>query len=482
MSRASGVLAAMKAVPGGARYTPAPQSGGRGSISPVAANALYGNPYSQSGYGPFLPRPSRVFTDGAFGPGSPIQPVPVDEPPPGGEFPDPRRWQYPVFWNVPTQPRTEGLSLCSFQTLYTLASKYSVARQCIQLRKDEILGLEWSIELTTKAAKAYQGDHKAMRDFGERAALATKFFNHPDPEYWNFGSFLSALLEEIFVYDALSLIFRPKYGRGLGRGLLGSDLDSLNLISGTTVRPLLSMLGGKPRPPAPAYQQFLYGVPRSDYQTIISDADIDEYGLTGAEVNQFRADVMLYAPVVPRVETPYGMPPVERALLPIISGLQKQEFQLSYFTEGTVPAVYISPGDPNMTPTQIRELQDALNGIAGDPAYHLKIIVLPPGSKTEPQRPVDLSDGFDLLIQTQTAMAFDVLPNEIGLLPNVGSAGAGGSSNASAVRFGAAEARDLKTRKSTKPLLMYLCDIFELRPAGHLRPARHAVPVRGPGR
>ena len=141
------------------------------------------------------------------------------------------------------------------------------------------------------------------------------------------------------------------------------------------------MHGGTPRPPAPGYSQYLYGVPRSDYQTVIAGTDIDDYGLTGAEVNQFRADTMLYVKMVPRRETPYGFPPVEQALLPIISGLQKQEFQLDYFTEGTVPAVYISPGDPNMTPTQIKELQDALNGIAGDPAYHLKVIVLPPGSQ-----------------------------------------------------------------------------------------------------
>ena len=58
-----------------------------------------------------------------------------------------------------------------------------------------------------------------------------------------------------------------------------------------------------------------------------------------------------------------------------------------------------------MTPTQVKELQDALNGIAGDPAYHLKVIVLPPGSKVEPQRPVDLSDTFDTLVQTQVCMA-----------------------------------------------------------------------------
>ena len=37
--------------------------------------------HNSNTYGPFLPRPSRQFTDGAFGPMSPIQPVPVDEAP-----------------------------------------------------------------------------------------------------------------------------------------------------------------------------------------------------------------------------------------------------------------------------------------------------------------------------------------------------------------------------------------------------------------
>ena len=183
------------------------------------------------------------------------------------------------------------------------------------------------------------------------------------------------------------------------------------------------MHGGNPRPPAPGYHQYLYGVPRSDYQTVIAGTDIDDYGLTGAEVNQFRADTMLYVKLVPRRETPYGFPPVEQALLPIICGMQKQEFQLDYFTEGTIPAVYISPGDPNMTPTQIKELQDALNGMAGDPAYHLKVIVLPPGSKVDPQRPVDLSDSFDYLVMNQVCMELDVTPTELGIIPNIGNTG-----------------------------------------------------------
>ena len=460
MARPSAIVNALKSIPGGARTTYAPQSSGMGRISPVQANAMFANPYADS-YGPFLPRPSSVFTDGAFAPMSPIQPVPLDTPPPGGTFADPRWWQPQVGWNLPTQPGTEGLKLASFDQLRTLAQKYSVARAAIDLRQQEIRGLRWQIALTTDAAKAYQGDNGAMKDFGVRKAEAIKFFKRPDPDFWNFDSFLNAFLEEIFVYDALCVIFRPKYGASFGmggRGLLGSNLDSLNLVSGPTIRPLVDMHGGHPRAPAPAYQQYLFGVPRSDYMTIATGADIDAAGLAGSEVNEFNADIMLYAPYWPVRESPYGFPPVERALLPIISGIQKQEFQLDYFTEGTVPAVYISPGDTNITPTQIGELQNALNALAGDPAYHLKVVVLPPGSKVEPQRPVDLSDSFDYLVMNQVCMAFDVQPEELGIIPNVGATPTGPS--ASGIRFAGAEARDIKSRKSTLPMLQWICDIF----------------------
>jgi hypothetical protein len=43
---------------------------------------------------------------------------------------------------------------------------------------------------------------------------------------------------------------------------------------------------------------------------------------------------------------------------------------------GTVPATYITPGDPNMTPSQVKELQDSLNKTAAG-----NVIVLPPGAK-----------------------------------------------------------------------------------------------------
>src|SRR6266568_518379 len=459
MARPGAIVAAVKALPAGGRYSPA-NAAGMGRISPAMANAMAGGSYNAA-YGPFLDRPAEVFTDGAFAPAAPIQPTPVNNPPFGGQYPGPRYWEPRPSWNLPTPPGTEGLKLSSFENLRVLAEKYSVARAAIELRIEEIRGLDWNIALTTDAAKVYQKDQGAMRDFGERKKQLTRFFRRPDPDFWNFDSFLAALLEEIFVFDALSIIFRPKYGARMGmggRGLLGSNLDSIRLIAGPTVRPLIDVFGGKPAPPAPAYQQYLYGVPRSDYMTIAMGTDIEEAGLEGAQVNQFSADTMLYAPYWPRRETPYGFPPIERALLPIISGLQKQEFQLDYFTEGTVPAVYISPGDNNITPTQVGELQNALNALAGDPAYHLKVIVLPPGSKVDPQRPVDLSDSFDYLVMNQVVMAFDIQPIELGIIPNVGGTQQGPS--ASGIRFMGQETRNIKSRTSTKPLLSFIQDIF----------------------
>ena len=100
---------------------------------------------------------------------------------------------------------------------------------------------------------------------------------------------------------------------------------------------------------------------------------------------------------------------------------------MDYFTEGSVPAVYISPGDNNITPVQVQELQTALNGIAGDKAFHMKVVVLPPGSKVDPQRPVDLSSGFDELVMEQVCMAFDVMPIELGIIPDIGGVGRSGA-------------------------------------------------------
>ena len=71
-----------------------------GQISPLALQLAEDAGYSRT-YGHFLPRPARTFTQGAFGPFSPILPVPVDEPEPCTSLPDPRWWDYPMGLNFP---------------------------------------------------------------------------------------------------------------------------------------------------------------------------------------------------------------------------------------------------------------------------------------------------------------------------------------------------------------------------------------------
>lgn len=336
------IARATKAMPGGARPTAGPQTPNApyyGNYSPLSQQIMGSDQSWSAPYNNFLPRPPASFTQGAFGPMSPILPVPVDMPPEGAERAEARRFEYEPGYNLPTgQPGSEGFKLVPFSALKSFSELYSVARACIQYRKSEIRGLDWDIVPTSAATKAYQGDHDAMRDFGERVAKAKKFFRHPDPDFLSFSSWLDAILDQIFVYDALTLLIRPTWAKGMGKGVLGSDLDSLQLINGPTIRPLLDLHGATPRPPAPAYQQYLFGVPRSDFMDMITLRDIEEAGLEEYALGQYRGDQMLYLPFVKRIESPYGFPPIERALVPIMSGLQKQAFQLDYFREGCYSA------------------------------------------------------------------------------------------------------------------------------------------------
>src|SRR5438067_8562602 len=60
----------------------------------------------------YLPRTEETFTIGSFGPGGPIQPMPIN-PPRDDESgrPDPRRGQFPINWNLRSDsPEPRGSS------------------------------------------------------------------------------------------------------------------------------------------------------------------------------------------------------------------------------------------------------------------------------------------------------------------------------------------------------------------------------------
>jgi hypothetical protein len=424
-----------------------------GGVSPLVAS--YDQWTAGRAYGNGLPRDPATFLASAFGPLNPIQPVGIDQPDPDSGRPQPRRQPYQVGWNMPIgEPGSEGLKLAPFGALRTIADSYSVARACIDLRIQEILGLEWDIVPTTEAQKAMRGSDAKHRDFAKRRAEALKFFKRPDPEkYHTFAAWLSSLLEEVFVVDALSLYLQPTRARG--KGLLGSNLGALCLIAGDSIRPLLDVRGGTPQPPDPAYQVYDYGVPRVDLMTALSGDDVADMG--DALAAQYRGDQLLYLPYTPRTWTPYGFTPLEQALVPVMAGMSRQKWQSDYFAEGTVPGMFISSGSPDSTPQQLRELQDALNAMAGDPAWKHKIIVLPNGSHIDPMRPTPLADQFDEIVMVQVCMAYSVMPMELGISPKVSTTQSSGAANQMAKA-----SQEVNQRKALRPLLKWLkASIFD---------------------
>jgi transcriptional regulator with XRE-family HTH domain len=217
-----------------------------------------------------------------------------------------------------------------------------------------------------------------------------------------------------------------------------------------TIRPLVNTFGGRPTGGAVAYQQYLWGVPRVDLMTVITERDLEEFqDDLGEPVKEYRGDQLLYLPHNRRSWTPYGFPCVERCLLPLSIGLRRQQYILDYFQEGTVPSVYISPGPDVVSPEQIRQLQEVLNAVAGDQAWKHKVIVLPGGSHTEQMKPFAMDTQTDTNVMEQVLMAFEVQPQELGLLPGGRSSGMGGRGMGQVMQ-------ETSERKALKPMLQWL--------------------------
>jgi hypothetical protein len=398
---------------------------------------------------PGLPRPMVDFLSGAFGPMSPVVPMPIDVPAGDSGRAGPRRWQYPIGWNLPTgQPGNEGYKLAPFSVLRRAADAYSVVRACINIRRDELAGLEWDIGPTVDAQSATKGDKGAVKDQRERALKIAQWFKRIDSNYYGFQSWFTAALEEQIVIDATSLYLAPT--RVANKGLFGSDLSELQLLDGASIRPLLNLSGATPRPPSPAYQQYLWGVPRAEMNAVMTGADLDEMADDLREVGikgnidpeqEYRADQLLYIPRIRRAHSPYGFGPVEQALIPITLGMSRQSYLLDFYQEGTIPGVFVVAGDQYVTPAQQRQLQDTLNAIAGDAAWKHRVIVLPPGSKADPQKNMDGQWQADQMVSEQVAMILHIQPHEIGLTPGGKSSGLGGKGAADAQAASVSAAR-----------------------------------------
>ena len=392
-----------------------------------------------------LPRPAQDFTQGGFAPGSPIPPSIIDTPPDGLDRAAPRRWQYPTTWNLPTIPGTEGSNLVSFQQLIYYSQASTFVRACIDRRVEEILGLEWDIVPTKVAEKAMGNDKASRTDFEKRRLKAINFFKRPDPDYDTFHNWLKVAMEDVFVIDALSIYLHPT--RVPGKGLFGSDVASLEILDGSSIKPLVDMTGSRPKPPNVAFQQYMWGFPRVDLMDVVIPSETDEENF-GDLVKEYRGDQLLYLPYHRTARNPYGLSPIAKCVVPIEIELRKQKYILEYYREGNVPASFASIGNAE-SPTQVRQWQDALDAVIGDTAARHQVTVLPTGSVIQEMHTNAFNDNYDMTNKEEIMAVFGLTAMEMGLLPGGRSSGLGGKGVGE-------QQQELQIRAATQPLLNYL--------------------------
>ena len=402
-----------------------------------------------------LARPPQVFTEGGFAPIMPIRPASIDIAPEGLPRPQPRRWEYPPAWNMPTPPGSEGIRLASFSTMRAYADRDSLLRMCIDKRVDEICGMGWDIVPTTDAVPKLQ--NKAYRDdFNERRQQFLKLFTRPDPEYFSYHTWLKALLEDHFVIDAVSIYLAPRLDGDVSKTPFGSGIAGLMLLDGATIRPMLDLSGSRPTPPNVAYQQYIWGVPRVDMMDALTPEEMEALFPDEGVAAKFRGDQLLYLPLHKRTNTPYGFSHVEKSLVPTGIDMNKQKYVLGYYTEGNTPNSWVTIGNVD-TPQQARQWQDSLDAMIGDIGNRHQVFVLPHGSSAIETKPNIFRDEYDSTNREVTFGIFGLTAMEMGFLPGGKSGGLTGGSGMSNTQASG------KVRTATKPLVMSLKrNIFDM--------------------
>lgn len=393
-----------------------------------------------------VPMPRDQFPY-AFGPGTPLLPAPLDPTRPDTGRAEPRIYEYPVSWNIP------GVNhrMVPWQVLRQ-ASNVGVIRDCIRIRKNEITSLEWDITLTQDAVEAAQrkdpGKARAdieqdlQKELADVRQRVTAFWKKPDKgNGYGFGDWMTEALEEHLVLDALAIYPRFTYG---------GELYSLEILDGSTIKPLLDHRGGRPLPPFPAYQQILYGFPRGEF---VADTDESDDGvvLTGG----YDADQLIYKRREVRTHSPYGLSAVEQSLTDVDLWLKRAQWMRAEYTEGVMPAGWLkNAGDSNWNPAQLLEYERDLNDVySGNTAMRHRLRVLPPGVEpVEGQRGIEekYKPDYDLHLLKLVVAHFDMSIAELGFTEAKGLGSSGyheGQEN-------------VQERKQTRPDLQWMAGII----------------------
>jgi hypothetical protein len=300
-----------------------------------------------------------------FGSGQPLAPIAQDQT-------EGRQLDYPVYYNLQTSPRA-GEAI-SFSMLRTLADSYDLIRIVIETRKDQLVKLNWVIQLKQDQARPTPEQKQEIQQLSD-------FFAYPDQEH-SWETWYRMILEDMLVIDAPCLYARLNKG---------GALYGFEPIDGGTIVRKIDDSGRTPLPPDVAYQQILKGLPAHDYS----------------------ADELIYVPRNLRTWKLYGYSPVEQVIMTVNIAIRRQIHQMQYYTEGNVPEALI--GMPaTWTTDQIKSFQvywDSL--MEGNTAMrrHARFIPGDISKNYTPTKAETLKDEYDEWLARVICYAFSVSPS-----------------------------------------------------------------------
>jgi hypothetical protein len=270
-----------------------------------------------------------------------------------------RQFDYQIGQNYQITPRQD--EDIDFNGLRTLSYNCDILRAVIELRKDEVLRLNWNIAKKNGSAAGY------------KTKKIQEFFLYPDKEHsWN--EWLRMILEDIFVIDAACIY--PRFTRG-------GDVYSLELIDGAMIKKIIQNDGRTPMPPLPAYQQIVHGIQSVNYT----------------------ADELLYLMKNPRTSKLYGYSTVEQIKTVINIAINKQASQLEYYTAGSIPDMIVSVDQFSVD--QIKEFQKYWDELlSGDLRQRRRVRFIPAMKDIKQTKEAILKDEFDEWLARTVCFAF----------------------------------------------------------------------------
>ncbi|MDE1988889.1 MAG: phage portal protein [Betaproteobacteria bacterium] len=301
-----------------------------------------------------------------FGPGTPI-------PPSAPEQVEGRQFQLPISYNTLIQSKVDGVG---FGQLRMMADTTDIIRLLIELRKDQVCSLEWSIQ--KKGTRT--GRNRVPQGYTDaKAKTLTAFFESPDKDH-GWEEWLRFLLEDMFVLDAPCLYVQRTRG---------GQPYALRPLDGATIKRVIDNHGWTPTPPNPAFQQILQGTAAVDYTT----------------------DELIYRPRNPRTNRIYGLGHVEQIIITAKTWLARQASNLEYYDKGSVPDGFLTASKDWTDSKVVAQYEELLNlQLSGQLGTRRQIKVIPNDSKYTSTKAPALMDAYDEWLARIACFCFSVPP------------------------------------------------------------------------